>query len=126
MKLTSMIYKLIVVFVNFFPQSIRNSLFIILRFMGLPMRKFINEFKYIGKFKVEYKEVSFYLNARGGTQENLIFWNGLEGWDEPETIEIIYLLKNEINTFIDIGANTGIYSLFVKSMNPKEIGRAHV
>lgn len=107
--------------INLFPQQIKNIFFLFLRSSGLPIKKFTNDFRYIGKFKVKYKGFYFYLNATGGSQENLIFWNGLEGWDEPETIEIIYLLRKEIKTFIDIGANTGIYSLFVKSLNPDAI-----
>jgi FkbM family methyltransferase len=118
MAISSIIYKSIVGFVNLFPKTLKNKFFLLMRFTRLPTRKFVNEFKYNGKFKVKYKDISFYLNGSGGDQENLIFWKGLKGWDEPETIEIIYLLKAEIKTFIDIGANTGIYSLFVKSMLP--------
>ena len=116
---TIIVYKLIVGVVNLMPRLIKFKMFLLIRFLKLPAAKFINDFKYHGRFKVKYKEVSFYLYGSGGAQENLIFWKGLEGWDEPETIDIIYLLKSEIFTFIDIGANTGVYSLFVKSMKPK-------
>ena len=50
--------------------------------------------------------------------ENEIFWSGLtNGWEKISTRLWIELSKNS-KVIFDIGANTGIYSLVSKSINP--------
>jgi FkbM family methyltransferase len=56
--------------------------------------------------------------ASGGTIENEIFWKGLNNAFEPETVWIWKLLCPVSETIIDIGANTGMYSLIAKQINP--------
>ncbi|MGD0712250.1 MAG: FkbM family methyltransferase [Bacteroidales bacterium] len=60
----------------------------------------------------------FWMIADGGSIENEIFWKGLDKGLEPETIWIWKLLSKESKTIVDIGANTGIYSLLAKNLNP--------
>lgn len=119
MSITSIIYQGAVGFIKIFPAGLRNSLYHLIKFLKIPNGKFRNDLKFQGKFKVNYNEITFYMNSSGGGQENTIFWRGLKGSDEPETIAVIYKLRSLINTFIDVGANTGIYSLFVKAINPE-------
>lgn len=52
------------------------------------------------------------------TIENEIFWNGLDGW-EKISIKIWIQLCQDSNTILDIGANSGIYSLIAAATNPK-------
>jgi FkbM family methyltransferase len=119
MSITSIIYQGAVGFIKIFPAGLRNSLYHLIKFLKIPNGKFRNDLRFHGKFKLNYNEVTFYMNSSGGGQENTIFWRGLSGSDEPETIAVIYKLRSLINTFIDVGANTGIYSLFVKAINPE-------
>jgi FkbM family methyltransferase len=118
MRITSIIYQGAINFIKFFPAGLRNNLFHLIKFLKIPNGKFRNDLKFHGKFKLNFNEVTFYMNSSGGGQENTIFWRGLKGSDEPETIAVIYKLRSLIDTFIDIGANTGIYSLFVKAIQP--------
>jgi FkbM family methyltransferase len=118
MKITSIIYQGALGFIKIFPAGLRNSLYNLIKFLKIPNDKFRNDLRFYGKFKLNYNEVTFYMNSSGGSQENTIFWRGLKESDEPETIAIIYKLSSLIDTFIDVGANTGIYSLFVKAINP--------
>lgn len=39
-----------------------------------------------------------------------LFWRGLAGF-EPHTIAVFKKLLSQVNVFIDVGANTGVYSL---------------
>jgi FkbM family methyltransferase len=118
MSITSIIYQGAVGFIKILPPSLRNSLYYLIKFLKIPNGKFRNDLKFYGKFKLNFNEVTFYMNSSGGGQENTIFWRGLKGSDEPETIAVIYKLRSLIDTFIDVGANTGIYSLFVKAIHP--------
>lgn len=60
----------------------------------------------------------FQLYHPGYQIENEIFWMGLtQGW-ERESIKLWINLCKKANTVIDIGANTGIYALVAKALNP--------
>jgi FkbM family methyltransferase len=50
--------------------------------------------------------------------ENDIFWKGLTGRWEKRSIEIWMKLSEKAMVILDIGANTGVYSLISKSLNP--------
>lgn len=74
-------------------------------------------FKGIFKVKID-KEHSFLIYHHGGIEENEIFWNGLEGgWEKKSTALWTQLVRNK-NTILDIGANTGLYAMIAKSINP--------
>lgn len=48
----------------------------------------------------------------------MIFWSGLtNGW-EKESINLWIQLCKNATTIVDVGANTGIYSLIAKTLNP--------
>jgi len=46
----------------------------------------------------------------------VLFWRGLNAW-EPETISIFYNLAQRSNLVLDIGANTGIFTLLACAAN---------
>ena len=50
--------------------------------------------------------------------ENKIFWSGLYSIDESTSIKVWEELSMISSTIIDIGANTGIFTLVAKSVNP--------
>lgn len=61
---------------------------------------------------------SFKVMHYGHTVENDLFWKGLYGnWEKHALTAWIELCKNSSIIF-DIGANTGIYSLLAKTVNP--------
>ncbi len=49
--------------------------------------------------------------------ENELFWNNIDGW-EKESLKCWINLAIKSNTIFDIGANTGVYSLLAKAVNP--------
>jgi len=72
-----------------------------------------------GKFTVNINnQCHFLLNHYGYQIENEIFWGGLaNGWEKVSIGLWMKLCKNS-SIIIDIGANTGIYSLIAKTINP--------
>jgi FkbM family methyltransferase len=113
-KSMAIIYKGIMKIFRMLPAFARNSL---VRFSRLPNDKFYNDLRYKGRFRVKTLNKSFYMFTNGGTVENEIFWKGLRGKFEPATIRLWQLLCKECPCIIDVGANTGIYSLIAKAVN---------
>ena len=48
---------------------------------------------------------------------SLLFWHGLDGY-EPETSRTLRFLFERAATFIDVGANCGLYSVLGPLWNP--------
>lgn len=90
-----------------------------IKFIWIPKEKIFQHLYFTGVFKVKVdKQHSFKIMHYGYKIENEIFWLGLNEGFEKESIKLwIELCKNS-NVIVDIGANTGIYSLIAKSVNP--------
>ncbi|MGZ8538661.1 MAG: FkbM family methyltransferase, partial [Flavisolibacter sp.] len=61
---------------------------------------------------------SFKIKHYGFVVENEIFWKGLQGDWEKESVSLWIELCRMSNSILDIGANTGVYSLIAKAVNP--------
>ena len=64
----------------------------------------------------------FFINNWGHSNfeiENEIFWNGIYSFDESISIQLWEKLSQSADFIIDIGANTGIYSLLAQATNPR-------
>jgi FkbM family methyltransferase len=73
-------------------------------------------FKGVVRVKVSPQE-SFRMRHLGYLIENELFWRGLEGW-EKVSAALWITLSREAGTIIDVGANTGVYTLMARSVNP--------
>ncbi len=60
---------------------------------------------------------TFKIRHHGYMIENELFWRGIGGW-EKISLELWSRLSQQAQVIFDIGANTGIYSLVAKTMNP--------
>lgn len=90
-------------------------------------RKFVrpseNVFKHLhfqGDFSVKIDDThSFLMHHFGFELENAIFWGGVRGGWEKTSISLWIRLVQKADVIIDIGANTGIYSLVAKAIHPE-------
>ena len=73
-------------------------------------------FKGVMKVKLDNKKFNLY-NPGFTTIENELFWNGYDGW-ERISMRLWKQLAKESNCILDIGANTGVYSLVASTINP--------
>lgn len=58
------------------------------------------------------------LHHFGFKVENQLFWTGIDGDFEPESVRAWRLLVPHATTIFDVGANTGVYALLAKCLNP--------
>ncbi len=117
-SISSTLYHFFLSCILIFPKGMQNAMIKFIRFTKLPHSKFYQDLKYNGRIKVKMDKKSFYLYSTGGTIENEIFWKGLDNSLEPETIWAWKILSKQAKVVVDIGANTGIYSLITKAINP--------
>jgi FkbM family methyltransferase len=92
--------------ISSFPNIIKDKLYRDLRFVG------IYEVSCFGK-KIKLYSSGF------TTIENEIFWNGIDNSWEKISLRIWQYLAKNSSTILDIGANSGIYSIVASCINPK-------
>jgi FkbM family methyltransferase len=96
----------------------KKQLFSVLKKLKLPPSIYKHLY-FEGVFRAKFDSYSFLIRHYGFQLENEIFWNGLtNGWEKISIRLWIELSKNS-NVILDIGANTGIYSLVSKAVNPR-------
>ena len=95
------------------------QLFTVIRNIFHPGEKLYRHLHFNGIFKVSVKKnASFLIRHYGYQVENDIFWMGLTGRWEKKSIELWMKLSEKSKVIVDIGANTGVYSLISKCLNP--------
>jgi FkbM family methyltransferase len=116
MRLSATLYKLVkLLYLNF---PFKKFVCFILKFINFKIDKFYKDFRFEGVFKVSvFKEETFLLHHFGGKIENETFWKGLFTTFEREMGWLWIELSKKSEVIIDIGANTGIYSLVSQTVN---------
>ena len=95
----------------------KKYLFRILRVFPVP-HSLYQHLYFKDVFKVKFNNHQFLIEHFGFQIENEIFWSGLtNGW-EKISMQLWIELCKDADTVIDIGANTGVYSLVAKTINP--------
>jgi FkbM family methyltransferase len=87
--------------------------------------KFISRHLYFkGAFQISISDsIKLNLHSEGYILENEMYWYGIEGGHEKESIKLwmSYIQSFKPNSIFDIGANTGIYGLIAQSLAPDSI-----
>lgn len=97
----------------------KKQLFTLIRFFYKPSKRIYQHLHFTGIFKVKVDtNASFLIRHYGHELENDLFWSGLEGGWEKTSIQLWVTLSKRSNVIFDIGANTGLFSLVSKSVNP--------
>ncbi len=95
----------------------KKELFTIIKIFPLP-NSVTQHLSFKGPFRIKLnKTCSFKMFHYGYQLENELFWNNINGW-EKESLKCWIKEAAKASTILDIGANTGIYSLLAKSINP--------
>ena len=109
--------KLIKQFYNIIP--LKKQLFTLVKTVYTPDENIYKHLHFHGVMDVKVnKTAKFKINHYGFQIENEIFWKGLEnGWEKNSVSIWVKLAQNAVTIF-DIGANTGIFALIAKAVNP--------
>lgn len=99
----------------------KRQLILAIRSLGIGAllpAKFRSYLVFEGPFTVSVDDQAFQmLNGYGREIESTIFWNGLNAF-EGNTLRWWKILSKRSQVILDIGANTGIYALLAKTLNP--------
>jgi len=96
----------------------KQQFFSLLRPFGLPASLY-QHLHFNGVFKVKFEGCSFLMQHYGYQIENSLYWAGpLNGW-ERISMQLWINLCKDAEVIIDLGANTGIYSLLAKAIRPE-------
>ncbi|OFX56519.1 MAG: methyltransferase [Bacteroidetes bacterium GWA2_30_7] len=96
----------------------KKQIFLFIRYFWTPSENIFKHLYFKGNFKVSInKYKSFKIRHYGYFIENEIFWTGLANVWEKESLKIWMKLCETSDVIIDIGANTGVYSLIAKTIN---------
>ncbi len=103
---------------NFFP--FKKELFTALKLVWKPSESVYRHLHFKGIIKANIDEKRSFLISHYGFQiENEIFWSGLFGNWEKDSLLLWTKLCEESDVIFDIGANTGVYSLIAKAVRPQ-------
>ncbi len=97
---------------------LKKYLYIIARSAGISKYNVYTKLTFNGKYSIRIASKKLKIYSTGGSIENEIFWKGLGSTWESETLWIWKLLCGKSKIIFDIGANTGMYSLIAKTINP--------
>jgi FkbM family methyltransferase len=97
---------------------LKKELFGILRIFPVPEVIF-KHLHFQGIFTIDLAGNSFKMYHYGFQLENEIFWKGLAGGWEKTSIRIWSELSVKSEYIMDIGANTGVFALISKTVNPE-------
>ena len=97
----------------------KKQLFEAVRFFGIPPHAVYKHLHFTGiiKLKVD-SDASFKMQHHGMEIENDFFWKGLTGGWEKISMKYWIQLSRTSKVILDIGANTGVYLLVTRSVNP--------
>jgi FkbM family methyltransferase len=88
-----------------------------LRPLGLPGWLY-KHLHFKGVFEVQTPTRPFRIVHHGYEIENELFWEGLPGRRERVSMSLWMALCRDAKVILDVGANTGVYSLAAKAINP--------
>ena len=97
----------------------KQQIYVLVRSVWRPPQRLYRHLHFVGTMKIKVDEQhSFRMRHYGYLIENEIFWNGIMNSWEKNSLRIWKKLVERCDVIVDVGANTGVYSLLAKSINP--------
>jgi len=105
-------------FQSYLRMPLNRAIFNFIKKRQVPQYKIRKYLRFRGIFDLEYRDKApIRLMNYGNTIENELFWLGAKGW-EANALELWGSLCEQSNVILDIGANTGLYTLIASTVNP--------
>ncbi len=94
-----------------------QGIFRVIRSIHVPAYRIRRWLRFKGPFCLKTSEGRHVLMINyGNTLENEVFWRGVRGW-EPTSVELWTRLSLTSNVILDVGANTGLYTIMAGHTN---------
>ncbi len=90
----------------------------LIRWLPINIDRFYKDLHFNGVFTVHTKSSQFKIHHLETSIENELFWKGLDNSLERDTMWLWVEFCKTSSVIVDIGANTGVYSLVAKTENP--------
>ncbi|HEY5464524.1 MAG TPA: FkbM family methyltransferase [Hanamia sp.] len=104
---------------------LKRELFSFFKKIWSPPESVYQHLYFNGIIKVKVNDVqNFKMMHYGYPIENDLFWKGLYGSWEKQSIKLWTDLSKKSKVIFDIGANTGVYSMVAKAVNPNAVVHA--
>lgn len=97
---------------------LKQQFFSVLRVFPIPEKTYRHLY-FTGVIKLKIEKQSFKMKHYGFQLENELFWAGLNGGWEKESIQIWTTLCKQAKVILDVGANTGVFALIAETINPE-------
>ncbi len=108
-KILSNIYKKV---------PFKKNLFSLLKQVWIPPQNVYQHLHFKDDFTVKIDEKhSFKMQHFGYELENELFWRGVKGW-EAVSFDLWVKLCEKSEVIFDVGANTGVFALIARTLNP--------
>lgn len=109
-KIFKLVYKL---------TPFKKEMYCGLKYFWKPKEPVYKHLHFNGPFVVRIDKTRKFTIYNNNSQiENEIFWEGLTGKWEKESMKLWITLCERAHSVVDIGANTGVYALVAKTVNP--------
>lgn len=120
--LSSFIYhmklkKVLKTIYNYLP--FKGTIFKVIRLIYSPHQNIYRHLHFKDVIKIKIAETSFKMQHYGFEIENEIFWKGIVGGWEKHSLKLWIHLSKKSRVIFDIVANTGVYALAAKTVNPE-------
>ena len=99
-------------------MPLKQPLFEAMRRLKAPSENVYKHLHFHGVFETRVAGRSFKMNHHGFEIENSLFWSGVDGGWERVSLGLWQTLCTRAKVIFDIGANTGIYAVIAKTLNP--------
>ena len=101
-------------------QSLRRAPIIhrTIRSVWTPPERVYQHLYFDGPFTVKVGDASFRMEHFGAQIENDLFWRGYGNGFEGRSLKLWAELCKSASVIVDVGANTGVYALAAKALNP--------
>lgn len=97
----------------------KKEIFQFIKFFWIPPHSIYKHLHFTGIIKLKVDDdAAFKMQHHGVEIENDFFWKGLTGGWEKISMKYWIQLSRNAKVVLDIGANTGVYSLVTRAINP--------
>jgi FkbM family methyltransferase len=98
---------------------LKRQIFLLFRSIYTPPRAIYQHLYFEGQFEAEMFGIHFSMVNHNTKLETQVFWGGAGGYEEKHSLKLWAKLSRDAHTILDVGANTGLYSLVAKALNPQ-------